>query len=519
MSEAQRISEKELTFRRLMMHDFPEYAVKCLKIRPKAGELSPLVLNKAQLYLHDKLEEQRKTLGKVRALILKGRQQGISTYIEARLYWRTTHRRGVRAFILTHEDAATKNLFEMASRYHEHCPELLRPHTGAANANELHFDLIDSGYRVGTAGTKAVGRSSTVQFFHGSEVGFWPHADDHAAGILQAVPDEPDTELLLESTANGVGNLFHRMWQQAEAGQSKYIAVFLPWWWQPEYTSSAVGFTATPQEHEYQQHAPDDITPAHLAWRRNKISEIGETLFKREYPANPTEAFETSGEDTYIPASMVLRARRTIVQRQNGFPLICGLDPAYMGNDRTVFAFRRGRRVYPSMTFSGKDNMEVAGLAVNLLRSGVWLPDEQTPTLITKMFIDIGGMPGIVDRLRELGYGKQIIAVNFGESAIRDTSYINKRAEMWGEFKQWLTETPCQIPDSDSLHADLTGVKFDYDSSGRLKLESKQRMRARGLRSPDEADAVVLTFALPVSSAAVAYAPIEQRELTDGFYF
>ena len=519
MSASQQISDRELAFRRSLMESFPAYAEKCLFIRPKAGEISRLKLNKAQTYLHEAIEQQRKETGRVRALILKGRQQGISTYIEGRLYWRTTHRRGVRTFILTHEDAATKNLFEMASRYHDHCPELLRPHTGAANANELHFDLIDSGYRVGTAGTKAVGRSSTVQYFHGSEVAFWPHADDHAAGILQAVPDEDNTEILLESTANGIGNLYHRMWQQAEAGQSNYIAVFLPWWWQDEYTASTAGFTPTPSELEYQSYAPQEITLAHLAWRRNKIAIIGEVLFKREYPQNAVEAFETSGEDTFIPVSLVQRARKTIVTRQHDFPLICGLDPAYMGTDRTVFAFRRGRRVYPSMAFNGKNNMEVAGIAVNLLRGGVWLPDEQTPTHIVKIFIDLGGMPGIVDRLRELGFSKQIIAVNFGESAIKDHSYINKRAEMWGDFKQWLQESPCQIPDSDSLHADLTGVKFDFDSSGRVKLETKQHMRARGLRSPDEADAVVLTFALPVANSAVYQAPIEPREMTDGFYF
>jgi hypothetical protein len=102
--------------------------------------------------------------------------------VEGRIYWRVTHAKGVRAFILTHEDEATKNLFEMANRYHEHCPEVVRPRTGAANANELNFDLLDSGYKVGTARTKGTGRSSTLQFFHGSEVAHWANADEHAAG-------------------------------------------------------------------------------------------------------------------------------------------------------------------------------------------------------------------------------------------------------------------------------------------------------------------------------------------------
>jgi hypothetical protein len=80
-----------------------------------------------------------------------------------------------------------------------------------------------------------VGRSSTIQLFHGSEVAFWPHADTHAAGILQAVADAPGTEIILESTANGVGNFFHQLWASAERGASDFIAVFVPWHWQEEY--------------------------------------------------------------------------------------------------------------------------------------------------------------------------------------------------------------------------------------------------------------------------------------------
>jgi hypothetical protein len=184
------MDEKERAIRQRLKDDFEHYAGKCLKIRTKAGAIVPLELNAAQRYIHQRVEEQRARTGKVRAVVLKGRQQGCSTYIEGRFYWRVSHTKGVRAFILTHEDEATNNLFELANRYHENCPELVKPSTSAANAKELHFDKLDSGYKVGTAGNKAVGRSSTVQLFHGSEVGFWPNAQQHAAGILQAIPDE-----------------------------------------------------------------------------------------------------------------------------------------------------------------------------------------------------------------------------------------------------------------------------------------------------------------------------------------
>ena len=112
----------------------------------------------------------------------------------------------------------------------------MKPSTGASSAKELYFDGLDSGYKVGTAGNKSVGRGTTIQYFHGSEVAFWPHASEHAKGILQAVPDARDTEIILESTGNGIGNYFHQQWQLAERGESEYQAIFVPWYWQTEYT-------------------------------------------------------------------------------------------------------------------------------------------------------------------------------------------------------------------------------------------------------------------------------------------
>ena len=162
--------------------DFSAYAPTHLKIRTKTGGIDPFVFNRAQLHIHSKLEEQKAATGKVRALILKGRQQGCSTYVAGRFYHRVTHAVGLRCFILTHEDAATQNLFEMVNRYYDNVDEAVKRRTGAANAKELNFADLDSGYKVGTAGTKGAGRSSTVQLFHGSEVAFWPNAESHADG-------------------------------------------------------------------------------------------------------------------------------------------------------------------------------------------------------------------------------------------------------------------------------------------------------------------------------------------------
>ena len=103
--------------------DFPYYAKSFLKIRSKSGKIEPLQLNTAQQYIHDLVETQKRETGKVRALILKGRQQGCSTYVEARLYHRTSLGRGLRAFILSHEADSSANLFTMAMPFLRLIPE------------------------------------------------------------------------------------------------------------------------------------------------------------------------------------------------------------------------------------------------------------------------------------------------------------------------------------------------------------------------------------------------------------
>ncbi|MFZ4748692.1 MAG: hypothetical protein ACOYLK_17715, partial [Sphingomonas sp.] len=199
-----------------LAEDLPTYAEVALVVRPKEGDPRPLILNASQRFVHKRLEEQRAKTGKVRALICKGRQQGVSTYVGGRFYWRVTHRRGARAFILTHEIPATNNLFGMTKRFHENCPDELRPTTGASNANELTFPGLDSGYKVSTAGGIPVGRSETLQYVHGSEVAYWPNAAANLQGLLEAVASAPDTEVILETTAKEPGDAFHSMWKAAK---------------------------------------------------------------------------------------------------------------------------------------------------------------------------------------------------------------------------------------------------------------------------------------------------------------
>jgi len=494
----QKQSAEDKAIRQKLKDDFLHYANKCLKIRTKSGVIEPFVLNKAQRYIHDRIEAQKGRTGKVRALVLKGRQQGCSTYVGGRFYHRTSHSFGLQTFILTHALDATSNLYKMAQRFHQNTPSVVRPQVSTNNSKELIFGALDSGYKIGTAENKSVGRSSTIQLFHGSEVAFWANAEDHTKGILQAVPDAPNTECILESTANGVSGFFHQAWQKAEAGLSEYIAIFVPWYWQDEYCKeTSKDFEITPEEEELVELY--GLSHGQLAWRRNKIIELsvsgvdGEKAFKQEYPNNSTEAFQLTGEDSFIDSSLVMHARKCIAEQYG--PLIVGFDPARMGMDRSSIIRRRGRCAYGLESYVKKDAMELVGILHRIII-------DEKPFRICIDGCNLG--VAIYDRLRELGHGDCVVSVNAGTSSLNPHRYANKRAEMWGEMKDWLIEQPAQIPDSDSLHADLCGLKYKHNSKTQLLMESKEDAKKRGIRSPDEGDALCLTFAIPSSAYEAA---------------
>lgn len=482
---------------RRLATDLLYYGERCLMIRPKEGPPIRLKWNKAQRFVHAKLEEQKKRTGKVRAIILKGRQQGISTYIQARFFHRVVTTFGTTAFILTHSDDATKNLFGMARRFLDNLDAELKPHTDKESTTELHFDALDSGYSVSTAGSKGAGRSFTIKLFHGSEVAFWKNDTEHEAGVMQAIPDAEGSESILESTGYGVGNVFHKRWQAAEAGQSEYIAIFVPWWWSSEYEAKVpASFELSEEEIDYkEQHG---LTLAQMAWRRNKIADFGGDIskFRQEYPATPLEAFEESGHESFIPGALITRARRAKDVQAVG-PKVLTLDPARYGDDRAPITFRQGRVVHWQRVYQKKSTMQLVGYLHNAIQ-------EIKPDVV---FVDVIGLgAGIVDRLQEMDpdecggmdYSELVVPVNYAEKADDAERYVNKRAECNAKAKQWLEAPPVKLPDDDALQADAVACGYSYDSHGRLQIEEKKAVKKKGKRSPDLWDGITLSFAQPV---------------------
>lgn len=511
---------------RRLRDDFEYFAKTCLFIRTKAGKIVPLKLNRAQLYLHDRLEKQRRETGKVRAIVLKGRQMGASTYIEARFYWRLWGGKGLRAFILTHEQAATDNLFSMAKRYHDNVPEALRHPTQAANAKELAFEGRDCSYSVATAGTKEVGRSATMQLFHGSEAAFWPNAEDHIAGLEQALADVDGTERILESTANSIGNSFQRRYSAAQRGSSD-IPIFMPWFWSEDYAAEPPDGWAPPKAWEdYSER--NGLTWEQLYWafvkNRDMASATGQSenepcwKFKQEYPSNAEEAFQTAG-NSFIPSDKVAAARNPPAIVLPVGPLIIGVDPARGGGDKTGIIDRRGRRVGSIIheIMDVDDTMLIAGKVAQLIRL-------HRPASVN---IDVGGLgAGIYDRLREMGH-QCVNAVNFGSSPVGmgptgDELYENRRAEMWDVMRDWFNDPAgVQIPDDDTMHGDLTAPVWGsgatrHKSNNELVIESKDKIRERLGFSPDLGDAMALTFAMPMFEGGIEdeERPVQRRSGT-----
>ena len=484
MNEAQREFAIQEVLENLEVH-----AAYCAKIKDKGGTLVPFTFNRAQRYVHERLEAQRKETGKVRALILKGRQQGVSTYIGERFYHRVSTRIGQSAFIVAHEEKATKNLFEMVKRYNEHNP--LAPSTKASNAQELIFGALDAGYKLATAGSKDVGRSNTAQLLHGSEFAFWANAQSHLAGLGNTIADRPETEIILESTGNGVGNAFHLMWQQAEAGEGEYQAIFVPWYWQDEYRAEVKKtLMLSAEDQKYQEAYSLDMQQ--MQWRANKIATYGqgfEWLFDQEYPGTAALAFQSSTVNPLLSPSNVMSAVNSKYLDMSG-PLVIGCDPAGDGvndADRTAIAFRRGRVCFRVEYHQGLDTMQIAGKL-----AAYWKDMEPDG-----MFVDKGGLgAGVYDRLIELGF--PVVGVNNASRATDHERYENKRAEMWWTMNEWFQDQPCRIPNDAALISDLTAPQPTQSSNGRKMLEKKDDMKRRQVRSPDGADALSLTFAEPV---------------------
>lgn len=356
------------------------YIPKFLKIRDKKAQLINLNPKPAQKKLLDlvlKLREEKKP---VRIIILKARQLGFSTMVEALIFNDEVSNRLKNAMIVAHEDEAARNLYQMYRTFYENLPPELTPMTKYSNAQEMLFENptnnvdekrknpgLQSRVSVQSARNVDAGRSQTIHNLHASEVAFYRDPKTLMTSLLQTIPNEPNTSVFIESTANGVGGWFYDFWKAAERGENEYIPLFFAWFDEPTYTKpfdteeekrqfiEEVNMVTYDKEgneihtEEYELMKEFNLTYEQLNWRRFAIANycFGDIdMFHQEYPSTPEEAFIASGRPKFNIGALKQYRRqqesgeRGYLEYKNGVPVFIPDPKGYLEiwrhPDRTV---------------------------------------------------------------------------------------------------------------------------------------------------------------------------------------
>lgn len=318
------LNKEQLERIRNISADFYKYAKGNLFIKNKDASIVKFEPNIAQRALIERVIWLLENDQPVRIIVLKARQMGLSTAIEALIYWYTTTHKNITAAIIAHEEAASRNLYNMFKRYYDNSNSLFKPNRKYDTRSDLTFGLQDQdGNEIGlnsviktaTAKNTGAGRSDTIQLVHGSEVAFWENGEDLVGSLMQTVPRRPGTMIFLESTANGRGNFFAKMWDKSVKGDSVFETFFFPWWIQDEYEIEGEEIESfTPEEQDIVDimreglkigneayKVPEDRIQAKIRFRRYKEREFvaSPEVLLQEYPSTPHEAFIASGQTVF----------------------------------------------------------------------------------------------------------------------------------------------------------------------------------------------------------------------------
>lgn len=295
------------------------YIEEFLRISVKKGEIIPFILNTVQKKVLSKIQELRAAGKPVRIIVLKARQTGISTLVSSIVFHNAVFNTNRTAFIVAHNKNSTQHLFRMTKMYYDYLPNDYKPMTRYNNRYELTFENPDtkeiwrnpglrSSIRVETAGNLQAGRSFTIQTLFISELSFWERAEEVMTGLMQSVPNTPDSMVIVESTANGMDGYYYKLWTDAVEGKNDFTAIFIPWWELEEYTLQAPGdFELIDYEHqdysnEKQIQELYGLTLDQMYWRRSQIKNSHNNnlqKFNQEYPDSSLTAFISTGNSIF----------------------------------------------------------------------------------------------------------------------------------------------------------------------------------------------------------------------------
>lgn len=278
-----------------------------LFIRTKSGEIKSFIPNFAQNIVLDLIEKRIQENKPVRIRLLKARQLGFSTLFEAIIYAFTSRREGFHSLVIADDEDGSKELFEMNKLFHERLDNHIKPELRKSNEIALEFAGIKSRIDIDTSRNKNAGRGSTYQIVHKSESSRFQFPKEVNVGVANSVPDLPGTMIFDETTANGM-NFYHDDCQKSMRGEDGFDFIFIPWFFNPEYSMPLYG---TPLERTDEEVAlflktrqlfNVSLTDEQINWRRYTIAHKcgGDiNLFYQEYPSDQEEAFIFSGRPRF----------------------------------------------------------------------------------------------------------------------------------------------------------------------------------------------------------------------------
>lgn len=450
-----------------------------LRIKDKKGDIVPLVFNSAQEKVFRLFFKQYIETRKVRLVILKARQQGISTLCLALCLWFSVvclGNAGLEGILVARKQSdAKENIFSklsfMSSWLKQALPFLqIVPET---TSFDVSLGKTLSHLKGAWAESKSENRGGTCQFAHLTEVDLYPDWNNFWAGTSSAIAPE-NSIVLMESTGRG-HNALWSMFQKKES--NGYEIVFIPWFEQKEYAIEGGEPPVLTEEQKLIQKTYN-LTDAQMRWYAAKEDELGSSvLMKRDYPCCLDDAFAVDDDCAFFGVDIIEKASR----RQNpdgAYVTVLGIDPSKT-HDNTALVWRKGLNVVRIR------NLPPLGGTVPLVQKVV---EELHAFPADEIFIDAAGSS--LGEYLFKDYGIHSTSINFGSSADQNDLYANKRAEMYARAARWLERHGGSIPNDPEFKKQLGQIKY-IPGKSRLQLMDKSLLP----KSPDIADAFALTFA------------------------
>lgn len=466
-----------------------------LSIKTKSATLERFIPNRAQRRFLERFRILWQENRIIRINLLKARQVGLSTLIEAIIFSMTSYNENTNSLIIADDLDGSNYIFEMSKLYQEQMPSHLIIPEKRSNQKKLEFEGIHSQILIDTSQNPDAGRKYTFRMVHLSEYAFFDNANALMDGLSNSVPALPRTMIIKETTANGL-NHFKDEWDAAAAGESDYVNIFVPWYWGDDYRMAVDNTfvlgdrslhditTDEKMLHAAMMQEGIDFIEERLMWRRWCIRNNCRglvTIFRQEYPSTPAEAFVAEEKNVLI-TSLMLDGIKDLVIHEPRLRRIVAIDPSLGGDECVIYCIENGKKIAEKILHE-RDTMKIVGEIV------VFMAQNKCEDVIVDC---IGIGKGIADRLNELP-GKRVQYFNSSDQAGKPDDFANRRAEAhWYVMEQIRDKKIPGIKDLE-LCRQLTSIPFKLlNSKGKIMLMPKDWIKKKIGRSPDRADCFVM---------------------------